>query len=93
LKLVQLDDITQIYQELKGGVWDFVKLCKEAKVAKMGIPQVVNLLRVANSNLPSVQYRLEQLQEHNNQFEFILRTKSKELQDLNNHITSVYRVK
>jgi hypothetical protein len=31
LKLVQLDDITKIYQELGSGVWDFVKLCKEAK--------------------------------------------------------------
>ncbi len=33
LKLVQLDDITQIYRELQGGVYDFVKLCKEAKAA------------------------------------------------------------
>jgi hypothetical protein len=33
LKLVQLDDVTKIYQELGSGVWDFVKLCKEAKTA------------------------------------------------------------
>ena len=26
LKLVQLDDITEIYQELGSGIWDFVKL-------------------------------------------------------------------
>jgi hypothetical protein len=39
LKLVQLEDITQIYRELGSGVWDFVRLCKEAKAAKMGIPQ------------------------------------------------------
>jgi hypothetical protein len=25
LRLVQLEDITQIYQELKGGIWDFCK--------------------------------------------------------------------
>ena len=63
LKLVQLDAITEIYQELGSGIWDFVKLCKEAKAAKMGIPQVINLLRIANSSLPSVQHRYEQLQE------------------------------
>jgi transposase len=61
LKLVQLDDITKIYQELSG-IWDFVKLCKEAKAAKMGVSQVINLLRIANNQLPSVQDRYEQLQ-------------------------------
>jgi len=92
LKLVQLDDITKIYQELRSGVWDFVKLCKEAKAAKMGIPQVINLLRIANSSLPSVQHRYEQLQEHNNQLESILRTKSKELQNLNNQIIDTRKI-
>ena len=71
LKLVQLDDITKIYQELRSGVWDFVKLCKEAKAAKMGIPQVIN---------------------HNNQLESILRTKSKELQNLNNQIIDTRKI-
>ena len=87
LKLVQLEDITNIYQELGSGIWDFVKLCKEAKAAKMGIPQVINLLNIANNYLPSVQHRYEQLQEHNNQLESALRTKSEELQNLNNQIT------
>jgi hypothetical protein len=86
LKLVQLDDITQIYRELGTGIWDLVRLCKEAKAAKMGIPQVINLLRIANGYLPSIQHRYEQLQEHNNQLETALRTKSKELQNLNNQI-------
>jgi transposase len=73
LKLRGFDDIAKIYQELQGSVWYFVKLCKEAKAAKMGIPQVINLLRIANSSLPSVQHRYEQLQEQNNQLESILR--------------------
>ena len=86
LKLVQLDDVTKIYQELGSGIWNFVKLCKEAKAAKMGVSQVINLLRIANNQLPSVQDRYEQLQKHNNQFDSILKTKSKELQDLNSLI-------
>ncbi len=62
LKLVQLDDITKIYQELGSGIWDFVKLCKEANAAKMGTSHVVNLLKIANNQLPSVEHRYEQLQ-------------------------------
>jgi chromosome segregation ATPase len=86
LKLVQLDDITQIYRELGSGVWDFVKLCKEAKAAKMGSSHVVNLLKIANNQLQSVEHRYEQLQEHTNQLESILKTKSRELQDLSSLI-------
>jgi hypothetical protein len=51
---------TPTYRELQGGVWDFVSLRKAAKAAKMGILQVVNLLRIANNYLPSVQRRYEQ---------------------------------
>jgi hypothetical protein len=57
LKLVQLDDITQIYRELGSGIWDFVKLCKEAKAAKMGTSQIINLLKIANNQLPLVEHR------------------------------------
>jgi hypothetical protein len=53
----------------------------------MGVSQVINLLNIANNQLPSVQLRCEQLQGHNNQLESILRTKSKEVQNLNSQIT------
>jgi chromosome segregation ATPase len=86
LKLVQLDDITKIYVEFKGDASYFVQLCKEAKAAKMGASQVVNLLRIVNNQLPSVQGRYEQLQKHINQLESILNTKSKEVQYLNNQV-------
>jgi hypothetical protein len=86
LKLVQLDDITKIYLEFKGDVSYFVSLCKTAKAAKMGIPQVINLLRIANNYLPSVQRRHEQLQEENNHFESILRTKAGKVQNLNGQV-------
>jgi hypothetical protein len=87
LKLVGLDDITKIYQELQGGVWYFVKLCKEARAAKMSIPQVINLLKIANNYLPSVQHRYEILQKQNNNLESILGTQAKEFQNLSNQIT------
>jgi hypothetical protein len=87
LKLVGLEDITKVYIEFKGNVSYFVSLCKAAKAAKMGIPQVVNLLRIANNNLPSVQHRYEILQKQNNMLESNLRTQAKEFQSLTNQIT------
>src|SRR5918912_1458258 len=87
LSLVQLDDITKIYVEFKGDVSYFVNLSKAAKEAKMGIPQVANLLRVANNYLPSVQRRYEELQKQNSILESNLYTGAKEFQNLSNQIT------
>src|SRR5918911_457200 len=72
LKLVGLGDITKIYLEFKGDVSYFVNLCKAARAAKMGIPQVVNLLRIANNHLPSIQRRHNDLHRQNNVLEFII---------------------
>jgi chromosome segregation ATPase len=86
LRLLQLDDITKIYQQLQGGVWNFVKLCKETKAAKMGVSQVINLLNIANNQLPSVQHRYEELQKQNNLLDSIVTTKNREIQILGCHI-------
>jgi len=86
LKLIGLDDITKIYREFKGDVSYFVNLCKAAKAAKMGVPQVINLLKTANNYLPSVQRRYNQLQEENKILESIITDKSVEVQNLNSQI-------
>jgi hypothetical protein len=87
LKLIGLEDITKLYIEFKGDVSYFVTLCKAAKAAKLGVPQVVNLLKIANNYLPSVQHRHEMLQKQNNNLESILGTQAKEFQNLSNQIT------
>jgi chromosome segregation ATPase len=76
-----------LLREFKGDVSYFVNLCKAAKAAKMAIPQVINLLRIANNYLPSVQHRYEVLQKQNNTLESNLRTKAREFQSLTNQIT------
>src|SRR5919202_1353322 len=86
LKLVGLDNITKIYLELKGDTPYFVKLCKEAKTAKMGIPQVINLLRIGNNYLPSVQLRYEELQKQNTLLHSIVTAKNREIQILDGQI-------
>jgi hypothetical protein len=54
LKLIGLEDITKPYIEFKGDVSYFVNLCKAVKAAKMGVPQVVNLLKIVNNYVPLV---------------------------------------
>jgi hypothetical protein len=83
LKLVGLDNITKIYLEFQGNTPYFVNLCKEAKATKMGVSQVINLLRIANNYLPSVEHRYEELQKQNNFLETIITNKSIEVQNLN----------
>jgi vacuolar-type H+-ATPase subunit I/STV1 len=87
LKLVGLGDITKIYVEFKGNVSYFVSLCKAAKAAKMSVPQVINLLMIANNYLPSVQRRHEQLQNENIILDSDLRSAAREFQNLSNQIT------
>jgi DNA repair exonuclease SbcCD ATPase subunit len=53
----------------------------------MGILQVVNLLRIANNNLPSVQRRYNQLQKQNNNLESNPSIAAREFQNLSNHIS------
>jgi uncharacterized protein YoxC len=91
LKLIGIDDVTKIYLEFKGDISYFVSLCKEAKAAKMKTQHVINLLKIANNYLPSVQNRHEMLQKQNNFLESILRTKAKEIQNLNGQIRDVGR--
>jgi chromosome segregation ATPase len=87
LKLVQLDDITQIFRELHGGVWDFAKLCKALKAEKMGVSQVLNLLGIANNCLPSVEHRYEELQKQNSILDSNLSIAAKEFQNLTDQIS------
>jgi hypothetical protein len=56
---------------------------QRSKAAKMGVSQVINLLRIANNYLPSVEHRYEELQKQNNFLETIITNKSIEVQYLN----------
>ena len=53
----------------------------------MGASHVINLLRIANNYLPSVEHRREELQKENNFLESIITTKDRQIQNLNSQIT------
>jgi len=58
-KLKQLHDLNMDYEELKGDTVPFLKLYKLAKAKGMSVKQVVNLLTIANNDLPSIEERFK----------------------------------
>lgn len=55
----------------------------------MGILHVINLLKIANNHLPSVQYKYEQLQKQISGLEFDKRSAARDFQNLNDQIISM----
>jgi len=50
-----------VYEEIKDDIASFLKLYKLAKAKGMGVKQVVNLLAIANNELPAIEERFKRL--------------------------------
>ena len=48
-----------VYEETEGDIEPFLKLYKLSKAAGMNVQQVVNLIKIANTDLPDIQRRYE----------------------------------
>ena len=88
LKLVGLEDITKLYIELKGDTSYFVNLCKAARSAKMEVRHVIKLIDIANNDLPTAEYTYEQLQKKVDLLKIDNRRLEREIEYLNEQITS-----
>jgi hypothetical protein len=58
------------YEEVKGDIDPFLRLYKSSKTAGMSVKQVVNLLEIANTDLPDIQRRYERLEREVSTLEF-----------------------
>jgi archaellum component FlaC len=85
-KLNQMHDLNIVYEELKGDIVPFLKLYRSAKAAGMSEEHVVNLLRIANDNLPALEHRYEGLEQEINSLEIRKLNSNKDLQDLRKRI-------
>jgi hypothetical protein len=61
-KLRQLYNLNMAYEETKGNLEPFLKLYRLSKAAGMNVQQVVNLLKITNTDLPDIQCRYERLE-------------------------------
>ena len=69
-KLKQLHNLNIVYEELKGDIEPLIRLYKLSKAKGIGLKQVVNLLEIANNDLPGIQCRYERLKTEVNTLEF-----------------------
>jgi hypothetical protein len=59
--LNQLYNLNQIYEETKGNFSYLIELYRQMKTAGMNVAHVIRLLRIASNDIPSVEYRHQQL--------------------------------
>jgi hypothetical protein len=69
-KLKQLHNLNIVYEETKGDIESFLKLYRLSKAGGMSARHVINLLEIANTNLPDIQCRYERLKREVNKLEF-----------------------
>jgi transposase len=85
-KLKQLHNLIIVYEETKGDIEPFLKLYRLSKAKGMRVQQVVNLLEIANTDLPDIQHRYERLKREVSTLEFNKQQSHKAMAYLNNQI-------
>jgi hypothetical protein len=85
-KLKQRHNLNIVYEELKGDIEPFVKLYRLSKAAGMSARHVINLLKIANTKLPDIQYRYERLKREVNTLEFNKQQSHRTMAYFNNQI-------
>jgi hypothetical protein len=58
------------YEVVKDDIAPFLKLYRSSKAAGMSALHVINLLEIANTDLPDIQFRYERLKREVNKLEF-----------------------
>ena len=81
-----------VYEETKGDIEPFLKLYKLSKRKGMGIKQVVNLLEIANNDLPDIEKRFKRLRNDVSTLQFQKRIHERNLYQLNNQIASTTKL-
>jgi hypothetical protein len=91
-KLVQYHSLSRIYEEIKDDIGYFVRLYTLAKVARMGVEQVVNLLKIANNDLPLVEHKCERLKREVDEIEADKHNSARILQEISDQITYLRKI-
>jgi type II secretory pathway component GspD/PulD (secretin) len=86
--LCHLQDLTQVYEEIKCDIGSFLNLYKLAKAAGMNAQQVIILLAIANNHLPAVEQRCEDLKREVYSIEGDKRNSTMILQELSDLVST-----
>ena len=84
--LKQMHELRMVYEEIGPDIVPFLKLYRLSKDAHMNSRQIINLLQIANNDLPAVEQRYKKLQRNVNDLESKELDLSIDLEDLNGQI-------
>jgi chromosome segregation ATPase len=90
-KLKQLYNLNMVYEEIKNDIASFLKLYKSAKAKGMGVQQVVDVLAIANDDLPAIEERFKRLRNDVSMLQSQKHTCKRNLYQLNNQIATSSR--
>ena len=90
-KLVQYHSLSRIYEEIKDDIGYFVRLYTLARVARMGVEQLVNLLKIANNDLPLVEHKCERLKREVDDLEAEKGNSARIFQELTDKISTMLK--
>jgi hypothetical protein len=90
-KLKQLHNLNMVYEEIKDEIASFLKLYKLAKRKGIGVRHVVDILAIANNDLPAIEERFERLRTEVSILQAQKHTCKSNLYQLNNQIASTSR--
>ena len=92
LKLKQSHGLYLAYEETEGEIEPFLKLYELSKAADMGTKQVVNLLEIANNDLPALENRYHELKNEVDHLEYRKANSNRTLQNLENQMVDSNQV-
>ena len=81
-----------VYEETKGDIEPFLKLYKLAKRKGIGVKQVVDVLAIANNDLPALEERFKRLRNDVSTLQFRKQILERNLYQLNNQIVSTTKL-
>ena len=81
-----------VYEETKGDIDPFLKLYKLAKRKGIGVRHVVDILAIANNDLPAIEERFKRLRNDISMLQFQKHIDERNLYQLNNQIASTTKL-
>jgi len=91
-KLKQLHNLNNIYEEIKDDIESFLRLYRSSKAKGIGVKNVINILEIANNDLPAIEQRFEGLRNDVGMLQFQKHTCKRSLYQLNNQIATTNRI-
>jgi hypothetical protein len=81
-----------VYEETKGDIEPFLKSYKSAKRKGIGVRHVVDIVAIANNDLPAIEERLKRLRNDVSMLQSQKHTYRRSLYQLNNQIVTSRRL-